>query len=315
MQEYILKRLLLMIPSLIGVSLGIFIIMNLVPGDVVMARLAEAGSFEKENVDRLRHELGLDRPLWERYANWLWGAVRGDLGKSLWTGVPVTDEIFRRIPITLEIALISIAVSVTSGILVGVVSAIRQDTPLDYVGRFFTILGLSIPDFWLATLLLVMPVIWWGYMPSPVYAPFFDGPWENFKQFLPPSIALGARLSASVMRMTRSSLLEVLRQDYIRTAWAKGLRESAVIYRHALKNALIPVVTILGTQLSRLMGGTVVVETIFGLPGVGRLLFESIVNRDYMQLQGNVVFLAVVFLLMNLLVDLSYAWLDPRIKY
>jgi peptide/nickel transport system permease protein len=313
--RYVAKRILLMVPSLFGVTVAVFVIMNLVPGDVVMARIAEAGSFEQEDVDRLRQELGLDRPMYQRYGSWLWGAVRGDLGDSLWTGTPVTKEIMSRLPITMEIALLAFTTSLLVALGVGVVSAIRQDSTIDYAARVVTIGGLSIPDFWLGTMLIVFPVVWWGYMPPLGYTPFFESPWDNLRQFAPPAIAIGVRSAAGTARLTRSSLLEVLRQDYIRTAWSKGLTERMVVYRHAMKNALIPVVTVLGSQISRLLGGTVIIETVFGLPGVGRLVIESITNRDYIQLQGVVAFLASVFLIVNLLVDLSYSVLDPRIRY
>ena len=220
-----------------------------------------------------------------------------------------------RLPVTFELALLAIAISSLLAILVGVISAIRQDTPIDYIVRVMSIGGLSVPEFWIATLIIVFPAIWFNYLPPMRYTPIFVDPWANLQQFGIPAFTMGVRMSAGVMRMTRSQMLEVLRQDYIRTAWAKGLRERVVIYRHALKNALIPVITMMGTQFSSLMGGTVIVESIFSLPGVGRLMLDSIQVRDYTQLQGNVLFLAIVFLTMNLIVDLTYAWLDPRINY
>ncbi|MCX6021334.1 MAG: ABC transporter permease [Chloroflexi bacterium] len=315
MREYVIKRILLMIPTLIGVSLIVFALVKAVPGDVVMIMLAEAPGFTQSDVDRLRAELGLDKPAHIQYLTWLGNAARGDLGKSLWTGKPVWDEIVARMPITLELGVFTLLVSTIVALVFGVISAIRQDTPLDYFLRFTSILGLSVPNFWIGTLLVVFPAIWWGYMPSLTYVPFDQDPLGNLKQFMFPAVAIGLRGSASVMRLTRSSLLEVMRQDYIRTAHAKGLRERVVIWKHALKNALIPVVTIVGQQFSTVLGGTVVIEQIFGLPGMGRLMLESIQQRDLTQLQGNVLVIALAFVVINLLVDVSYAWLDPRIKF
>lgn len=322
MREYIIKRLLLMIPSLIGVSLVVFSLAHLMPGDVVLMMLTDAGgagSGQGTNVqgqvDILRAKLGLDKPLWQQYLTFVGGALRGDLGKSLWTDRPVTQEILERLPITAELALLTIIFSTFFALLFGVIAAIRQDSALDYSVRLLSIGGLSFPDFWIGTLVIIFPAIWFGYMAPIGYRTFFEDPLANLQQFLIPAMVIGLQYSAGVMRLTRSSLLEVLRQDYIRTAWAKGLRERSVIYRHALKNALIPVVTLLGAQLSRLLGGTVVIEAVFGLPGLGRLLVESIGQRDLTQLQGNIMFIAATFLIMNLIVDLSYAWLDPRIKY
>jgi len=304
-----------MFPVLFGVSVMVFTLGHLMPGDVVMSMLAEAPSFNKQDVEKLRAQLGLDRPLHEQYLVWISGAVRGDLGKSLWKDRPVTDIILERLPVTLEVAVLAMVVSTFLAIVIGVISATRQDTPIDYIVRLLSIGGLSMPEFWIATLIVVFPAIWFGYMAPLHYAPILKDPWANLQQFALPAISLGVRMSAGVMRMTRSQMLEVLRQDYIRTAWSKGLRERAVIYRHALKNALIPVITIMGSQFGSLLGGTVIVESIFNLPGVGRLTLEAIQVRDLTQLQGNVLFLATGFLVINLLVDLSYAWLDPRIRY
>jgi peptide/nickel transport system permease protein len=361
MRDYIIKRILLMFPAILVVSIMVFILVHLVPGDVVMAMLAEAPNFKKEDVDKLRHELGLDKPLHIQYAVWLFGeqreiakptetqaqpyqifgtgplicpdrfqnpregqptvscfyrgVVMGNLGKSLWSSTPVNEEIARRIPVTLELAILTVLVSTFIAIAFGIISATRQDTILDYLLRVLSIGGLSIPNFWVGTLLIVFPVIWFGYMAPLTYIPFDKDPAGNLRQFLVPAIALAIAQSASIMRMTRSSMLEVLRQDYVRTAWAKGLREWVVILRHALKNAMIPVITMIGTQFAYLLSGTVILESIFGLPGVGRLMLESITQRDYTLLQGNVLFIALAFLIINLLVDLSYAVLDPRIRY
>jgi len=227
----------------------------------------------------------------------------------------VRNQLFKRIPVSAELAALAIVLALVIAIPVGVISAIRQDTFLDYIGRLVAISGLSLPDFWLGTVMLMMLSLWFRWLPPIGYVPFFTNPLANLQQFVFPALILGFRLSATSMRMTRSTMLEVLRQDYIRTAWSKGLRERVVIYRHALKNAMIPVITIIGTQFSVLLGGTVIMETIFVLPGVGRLTLDSIFNRDYTQLQGNVLFLAMVMVTANLVVDLSYAWFDPRIRY
>ncbi|MCX6022393.1 MAG: ABC transporter permease [Chloroflexi bacterium] len=315
MREYIIKRVFLMIPSLFGVALVVFILIRLAPGDVIGAMMAEGGRFSEGDVLKLRQQLGLDRPLYEQFYMWIWGVMRLDLGTSLWTGQPVLTRILERFPITLELAALAVAVSSSMGVLVGVVSAIRQDTPLDYVLRFITMAALSIPSFWLGTITIVFPAIWWGYMPPITYIPLTQDPVENLRLMAVPAVILGAASSATLARMARSQLLEVLRQDYIRTAWSKGLRERTIIVRHALKNALIPVVTVLGSQVSHLMGGTVIMETIFSLPGLGRLLIESINARDVLQVQGSVLFMATIFLVVNLLVDMTYSLLDPRIRY
>src|SRR3972149_5423352 len=314
MRDYIIRRVLLMFPTLIGVTLAVFMLMHLAPGDVVMAKLVE-DYVPQEYIDRMRAELGLDKPLHEQYLFWVSNVVRGELGTSLWSGTPVRDELAKRIPVSAELAALAMFVSVSIALPVGVLSAIRQDTGADYVGRFLSIGALSAPNFWLGTLILVLPAIWFGWAPPVRFVPLFQDPWTNLQQMLPAAVAMGAHSSAVVMRMSRSTLLEVLRQDYIRTAWAKGLSERVVIIRHALKNALIPVVTIWGTQLSHLLGGAVVMETIFSLPGVGLAVFQAIEHRDFVQLQGTVLFIAGVFVVMNLLVDLAYSWLDPRIRY
>ncbi|HLC29831.1 MAG TPA: ABC transporter permease [Dehalococcoidia bacterium] len=314
MRDYIIRRVLLMFPTLIGVTLAVFMLMHLAPGDVVMAKLVE-DYVPQEYIDRMRAELGLDKPLHEQYLFWVSNVVRGELGTSLWSGTPVRDELAKRIPVSAELAALAMLVSVSIALPVGVLSAIRQDTGADYVGRFLSIGALSAPNFWLGTLILVLPAIWFGWAPPVRFVPLFQDPWTNLQQMLPAAVAMGAHSSAVVMRMSRSTLLEVLRQDYIRTAWAKGLSERVVIIRHALKNALIPVVTIWGTQLSHLLGGAVVMETIFSLPGVGLAVFQAIEHRDFVQLQGTVLFIAGVFVVMNLLVDLAYSWLDPRIRY
>lgn len=315
MQQYILKRLFLMVPTLFLVAVIIFVLTHLLPGDVVMLKLGEAGSFRPEDAQRFREELGIDRPYFVQLADWLWGVVRLDFGHSLWTQKPVTQEILRRLPVTLQLALMAFVTSSILGITFGVLAAIRQDTPVDHGVRILAVSGLSFPDFWLATLIILLPLLWFGYAHPNRYVAPWDDLGTNLRMFLPAAMAIGLRSSAGIMRLSRSTLLEVLRQDYIRTAWAKGLRERVVIVRHAMKNALIPVVTVMGTQFSALLGGTVIIEQIFSLPGVGRLFLDSIVQRDLPQVQGNIMFIALIFMSVNLIVDLSYGFLDPRIRY
>jgi len=250
-----------------------------------------------------------------QYAEWVWGILRGDWGVSAFSRQPVLYEMLRRLPVSAELTLLSMLVSLSFAIPIGVIAAVRQDTPIDYVMRIMSVFGLSLPGFWVATMLLLFLAMQFQWVPPLRYVPFIDNPWMNIQSFVLPSFAIGISASASIMRMTRATLLEVMRQDYVRTAWAKGLTERAVIIRHALKNALIPVVTIMGNQVGFLLGGSVIMEQIFTLPGLGRLTLESIYQRDYPQLQGNILFVATVFVTVNLIVDISYAWLDPRIRY
>jgi len=313
MQQYIIRRLLLMIPVLIGVSIATFVLIRIVPGDIAVLKCGRGCT--PEQVDLIRKQLGTDKPIVTQYFEWIGGIFRGDMGKSLYTRQPVVDELKRRIPITMELAILALAVASAIAIPIGIVSAIRQDTPLDYAGRLFSIAGLAIPSFWIATLVFTLPAIWWKWVPPTRYKDLWDDPIHNLTQMIIPAAILGLGFSAIQMRLTRSAMLEVLRQDYIRTAWAKGLRERVVLVRHALKNALIPVITVMGIQLAALLGGTVIMEQIFVIPGLGRSTFLSVFNRDYPQLQANVMFLAVVYVTMNLLVDLAYGFLDPRIRY
>lgn len=315
MQQYILRRFLLAIVTLIGVSLMVFAIIRMVPGDVVVTMAAESGNVRPEIIERMRRELGLDKSILEQYGIWVSRLVTLDLGTSIISNRPIGEELLQRIPITLELAILSTVLAVLLAIPLGVISATRQDTWLDYAGRLFAIGGLSAPDFWIATMLLLFMSLWLHWIPPLGYIRPTEDLGAHLVQFAFPAAILGVRLSATSMRMMRSTLLEVLREDYIRTAWAKGLRERAIIYRHALKNSMIPVVTILGQQLSRQLGGTVVIETIFGLPGVGRMTLDAITLRDYPVIQANVMFLAAVLVLMNLIVDLSYGFFDPRIRF
>jgi peptide/nickel transport system permease protein len=313
LRRYIAKRLLIAIPSLLIASVVVFALPRLIPGDAVQLMLEEK-AYAKD-IEELRAKLGLDRPLHVQYVEWAGRAVRGDLGESLWTRRPVLEEIGNRLPITLELALIALAISLLIALPVGIVAAVRQDSLGDLVARSVAILGLSVPGFWLATLVIVLPAIWWNWRPSSDFTPFTVDPVANLRHMWLPAVVLGIASAAALMRLTRGMLLEVLRQDYVRTAWAKGLAERAIVFKHALRNGIIPVVTLLGTQLPQIIGGTVVIETIFGLPGMSRFLFDAINQRDYPVIQGvNLVVVSTV-VMVNLTVDALYAVLDPRIRY
>jgi peptide/nickel transport system permease protein len=313
LRRYFVKRLLVAIPSLLIASLIVFTLPRLIPGDAVQLMLAEK-AYAKD-IEELRAKLGLDRPLHVQYVEWAGRAVRGDLGESLWTRRPVLEEIGQRLPLTLEIAVFALAFALLIAIPIGILSAARRDTLGDFLARSVAILGLSVPNFWLATLLIVMPAIWWGWRPVGDFVTFQADPWGHLRQMLLPAMILGIAASAALMRLTRGMLLEVLRQDYVRTAWAKGLGEMVIVLKHGLRNAVIPVVTLLGTQLPQIIGGTVVIETVFGLPGMSRFLFDAINQRDYPVIQGvNLVVVSTV-VLVNLTVDALYAVLDPRIRY
>ena len=317
MRTYALRRLLLMLPTLFGLSVILFILVRLIPGDAALLKMA-GGDVTFNNpaaLAELRHQMGLDLPIPVQFAIWLAGVIRGDLGQSVWSGRPVVSEIADRLPVTAELALGSIVLSLVIGVVVGVVAAVHQDRPADYVGRLFGVFGVSIPAFWVGTVVIVMPAVLWGYLPPLGFVSPADDLWGNLRQFIGPWLALGWALSASIMRITRSQMLEVLGQDYVRTARAKGLSELMMLARHALKNALIPIITIAGLQVGFLIGGTVVVETVFGLPGLGSLTLQAVMQRDYQLIQGTVLLLALAFVLINLIVDLSYGWLDPRIRY
>jgi peptide/nickel transport system permease protein len=315
MHKYILRRLLLAIPVLLLASLIVFGLMRVMPGDALTALMAESGNVSERELQKLRKDLGLDLPYYEQYLIWLWQMVSLNPGYSIFTSEPIPVALKKSIPVTIELALLAMILGLVIAIPLGVLSATRQDKPSDYVGRLVAISGLSLPDFWLGTLVITFAAIWFSWIPPLGYASVWESPWTNLQQFLLPAAVLGFRLSAATMRMTRSTLLEVLREDYVRTAWAKGLGERVIIYKHALKNALIPVVTIVGGQLGTLLAGTVIVETIFALPGMGRLTVEAILYRDYPIVQTNVMLVAGTLVTLNLLVDLTYAWLDPRIHY
>ena len=267
------------------------------------------------DLEDLRTKLGLNRPVVAQYVEWLGAIVRGNLGESLWTRRLVLSELGHRLPVTVTLGVMAIAVAVLIGVPVGVLSAVRQDSVLDFVARSAAILGLSIPGFVKAIVVILLPAIWWGWTPLARFVEFSKDPAGYAIQFVVPAIILGIGSAASIMRLTRAMLLEVLRQDYVRTAWAKGLRERGVVLKHALKNAVIPVVTVLGLQVASIAGGAVIIEWIFGLPGMGQFLVDAIVQRDYPVIQGINLLIVVIIVLTNLSVDLLYAVLDPRIRY
>ena len=313
MRKYVLRRLLVASASFVIASVGVFSLPRLIPGDAVQLMLEER-AYGKD-LDDLRAKLGLDRPIHVQYVDWLGRVVRGQLGESLWTKRPVIEELARRLPVSLELGLMALCFSISIALPVGIIAAVRQDSLADYVTRGLAILGLSVPGFWIATLAVLLPAIWWGWSPPIQFTEFSVDPWAHLSQFVLPAAILGLASAAAIMRFTRAMLLDVLRQDYVRTAWAKGVGERGVVLKHSLKNALIPVVTVLGIQVAQILGGTVIFETIFGLPGMGRFLFDAINQRDYPVIQGINLLIVSVVVVMNLTVDAFYAFLDPRIRY
>jgi peptide/nickel transport system permease protein len=314
MTDYIIRRVLLAIPTIILVIFLTFMMLRLVPGDLVQIILAERPYATEDDRAALEKQLGLDEPIPIQFARYMFDVVRGDLGISPWTSTPVTEEIGKRLPVTLEFGLMAILIGLMISLPVGILSAIRQDSIADYFSRSFAILALSVPYFFTAILIIVFGPKW-GWTPPLLYKGWSEGPGAHLYYFLTPAILLGVSLAGGVMRLTRTMMLEVLRQDYIRTAWAKGLRERGVITRHALKNAFIPVITIIGLQVGTAISGTIILETIFNMPGMGRFFVGAILQRDYPSVQGVVLVLATVVVFVNLLVDLTYGWLDPRIRF
>ena len=317
MRTYVAKRLLLIVPTLLGVAALVFFIMRVIPGDVTLLILGgdQAGRIDPAQIAAMKHQLGLDQPLLVQFGTWLWGVLRFDFGTSLWTGQSVIDELLIRLPLSLELALLASMVSVLIAIPLGMLAAVRQDTWVDYVVRVVSIGGLAIPSFWVGILCILLLVIYFGWGPPLEFTPPWVDPWANFQQMVWPVVTVGYRYAAVTTRMTRSTVLEVLREDYIRTAWAKGLRERVVVVRHALKNAMLPVITLIGTEFAFLIGGLVVTETVFTLNGVGRFVVDAVAHRDYPVVQALIFMTAFSFVIVNLLVDLTYAWFDPRIRY
>ncbi len=313
MHRYIARRVLLMVPTLLMVSVLVFAIMRIVPGDVASMLAGEEAS--REQVETLREQLGLTRPYYVQYLDWIGNVLAGNLGTSLFTGRTVLKEVERALPITVEIAVLSMIVSTTLGLVLGIVSAARQNTGIDYSARLLSISGLAVPEFLLGTLLLLLPALWFGWIPKATYVPIYVDPGVNLAQFALPCVALGTYLAAFNARIMRSSLLEVMRQDYMRTAMAKGLRETIVIMRHGIKNALLPVFTLVGYQFSHLIGGTLIIETVFNLPGMAKLTVDALLHRDFITVQSTILLFAVATTVLNLVIDLFYGYLDPRIRF
>ena len=330
MRAYAIRRFLLIIPTLFIVSTLVFLSVRFIPGDTIDAMVARMESFVEIDRELLERRLGLDVPAYVQYGRWMGvlptpdvytgeshfnGLLQGTLGKELLGKRSVEEKILARLPVTIELGVMAIVIGLVISLPVGIYSAIRQDTSADYVGRTAAIIGMSTPNFWLALMVIIFPAIWWGWSPPMEVIPFTEDPLENLGVFIIPSLILGTAMSAGTMRLTRTMMLEVLRQDYIRTAWAKGLKERVVIMRHALKNALIPVVTVIGMELPLLVSGSVIMENIFGLPGLGRLFLLALAQRDYPVVSGVNLFLAAVVMGSNLFIDLIYPYLDPRVRY
>lgn len=316
MRAYALRRLLALIPTLFFASLIVFVTVRLIPGDVIDMMLSQNDvSASQKDRQQLEELLGLDKPIYVQYFIWVGRALQGDLGHSLWQNTPVLEQIVSRLPITFELGFLAILIGLIIAVPIGVYSALRQDTVGDYVMRSLSILMLAVPAFWTGTMVMVFPSIWWGWSPEINYVPFSVDPVGNIRHLMLPSLILGMSLSAITMRLTRTMMLEVLRQDYIRTAWAKGLSEPVIVFRHALRNALIPVVTLVGIQAPLVIGGAVIIEQIFAIPGMGLLLLDAVTQRDYPIVAGVFLIVGIAVMLINLIVDLSYGILDPKVRY
>lgn len=316
--RYFVQRVLQLIPVLILVSVAVFLIIRIIPGDPVLVMLGidpeERARISEEQYESLKHQLGYDRPIYVQYVNWVSRIVQGDMGLSLRSRRPIFDVIFERYPATLYLALAALLTGVLIAIPMGVIAAMRQNTSVDYAAMGFALWGIAVPNFWLALMLIVLFSLKLGWLPSIGYASPLENPWLFLQHVFLPAIVMGTDLAAPLTRYIRAEMLEQLTQDYVRTAWAKGLPARMVIVRHALKNSLIAAVTVIGLQTARLLGGSTIVETVFSWPGVGRLLIEGIYSRDYPIVQGAVLLIAVTFVFINLFVDIVYKWLDPRIK-
>ena len=333
MRAYMIRRLLLILPTLWILTILVFLGVRFIPGDAIdflmgsTWRMTGGAAFDREILERT---LGLDVPGYVQYGRWIGvlptpdpftgeshfkGLLQGSLGESLYTGWPVAEKIIGRLPVTIELGFLAIVIGLVIALPVGIYSAIRQDTAADYVGRTAAIIGMATPNFWLALMVIIYPAIWWGWMPAPEYIPFTEDPLGNLGILIIPSVILGTAMSATTMRLTRTMMLEVLRQDYIRTAWSKGLNERVVVLRHAIKNALIPIVTLIGGQLPILVGGAVILENIFALPGLGRLFLGALTDRDYPMVSGVNLFFSTIVMLNILFIDMLYPYLDPRVRY
>jgi peptide/nickel transport system permease protein len=316
MTAYLIKRFLLMFPTLLGVALVTFLLIRVIPGDVVELRYSgDRGSVSQEILDQERKRIGLDQPVWKQLGTWLYGMARLDFGTSMWTGAPIWEEIQLRFALSLQVAVMATIIAVLLALPLGVIAALKQDTWIDYAVRIFSIAGLAVPSFWLGIVFILLLLVVFKWLPPMVYTPFWVDPWQNLAQLIWPALAVGYRYSAVATRMTRSAMLEVLREDYIRTARAKGLIQHLVLRRHALKNAMLPVMTVVGVEFAFLIGGLVVTEQVFNLNGLGLLFVQAVAHRDYTLIQALVMLVAGIFILMNFLLDVAYAWLDPRVRF
>jgi peptide/nickel transport system permease protein len=319
MGQYVAKRILLFLPTLLLISLIIFVLLRVIPGDpaiaILMGDQGDAGQFTEEELNEVRRQLGTDRPIMVQYSTWIWDLVRGQFGESMWYGQPVWDELKEKFPTTLELVGLALILSFVVAVPVGIISAVRQDSWPDYAARIFAIAGTALPNWWIGIIAIYVLLRVFGWVPPVVYAKFWEDPLQNLQQLILPAIVLGYYNMALVARVTRSAMLDVLREDYIRTAYSKGLREKSVIIRHALKNAFLPVLTISGWQVGVLLGGTVLVEQVFTVPGVGLSLWEGFFHRDFTMIQGIVFLVAGGVLVLNLFIDIAYGWLDPRIRF
>jgi peptide/nickel transport system permease protein len=316
MVSYLAKRFFLMFPTLFGVAVVTFFLIRVIPGDVVELRLAgDRGAVSEELLAKERARFGLDQPVWKQFVTWMSGIVRLDFGTSMWTGAPIWDEIQLRLALSLQVAIMATVVAVLLAIPLGVLAALKQDTWVDYAVRIFSIAGLATPSFWLGIVFILILLIVFKWLPPMVYTPFWKDPWANLQQLIWPALAVGYRYSATATRMTRSAMLEVLREDYIRTARAKGLVQKLILSRHALKNAMLPVLTVVALEFAFLIGGLVVTEQVFNLNGLGLLFVQAVAQRDYTLIQALVMLVAACFIVVNFFMDIMYAWLDPRIRY
>jgi peptide/nickel transport system permease protein len=314
--KYLLKRFLLMLPTLFGVALVTFLLIRVIPGDVVELRYSgDRGAVSQEILDRERARIGLDQPVWRQFLTWMLGVLRFDFGTSMWTGAPIWEEIKLRFALSFQLAIMATIVAVVLAIPLGVLAALKQDSWVDYAVRVFSIAGLAMPSFWLGIVLILVMLVVFKWLPPMVYTPFWTSPVQNMAQLIWPALAVGYRYSAVATRMTRSAMLEVLREDYIRTARAKGLMQKLILSRHALKNAMLPVLTVVALEFAFLIGGLVVTEQVFNLNGIGLLFVQAVAHRDYTLLQALIMLVAGSFIVVNFMMDIAYAWLDPRIRY
>lgn len=316
MSRFILRRFLLMVPTLLVVAVLIFVLVRVIPGDIVELRLVSGGSFvTREVVEAERARLGLNKPLWAQFGDWMLGLARLDLGTSMWTGAPIVHEIGIRLELSLQLAVMATVIAVALAIPLGTLAAVRRGSWADFAVQVFSVAGMATPSFWLGILLMLLLLTYFHWLPPLTFTPLWKDPRANLLQLIWPALAVGYRYSAVATRMTRSALLEVLREDYVRTAWSKGLSKRVIVRRHALRNALLPVVTVIGLEFAFLIGGLVVTEQVFNLNGIGRLFVDAISRRDYTLIQGLMLLVAAVYIGVNFLIDIAYAWLDPRISY